>query len=528
MQSLLRGEFGYDGIISSDGGAVTYSHTEHHYTPDVPTAAAASLNAGVDLNTGGNNNDGTGWWFGYQTLNQSLSRGLIQVAQLQTAVSRLLLLRMRLGMFDPADVVPYRRLTAATTVDSPSHRRVAREYATKSMVLLKNHNSTLPLNGDVRSIAIVGPNANSTSVLLSNYAGCRLPFDGPIPVDCRLVTAVAGMQANAPVNVSVAFEPGCHLNTSDAKVAAAAVQLAAQSDITIAIMGLSTTNDEGRAVFEAEAHDRLELELSAAQSELLEQLCAVASNRLVLVLLNGGPVSLTAEQVKCADAIVEAFYPGEEGGNALADVLYGVVSPSGRLPYTMYQGIRGFLSMHYSTANLLDLVAAGAVLAPRLSMRMAEPPGQTFRYYTGEPAYGFGFGLSYTSFEYTGLHLSSTSISSSGSVTVKVDVTNVGLTFVADEVVQLYATYVNETTAQKCQSFPLYELKAFRKLVAMLPLETRTVTVVIAASELALVGKDCKMAVQAGQYQLHVGGRSPSLGVYQPEQPLLLASFHVE
>jgi beta-glucosidase len=350
IQSVLRDQFGFTGAVWSDGGAIGYIYKQHHYTPDAPTAAAASLNAGIDLNSGGRGSD-----FAYLSLNISLARGLVKQSQLRLAVSRLMMLRMKLGMFDPPALVPNRQLTTSSTVDIPSHRAVAREYATKSIVLLKNRGGTLPLTGvGIGSIAVVGPNGNSTSVLLSNYAGCRAPFGGPIAPDCHLVSAFAGLQAGAPSTVSVEFAPGCHLNVSDPKMAAAAIQLASRADVTIAIMGLSTSNSENLAVFEAEAHDRLDLQLSAAQSDLLQQLCATASNRLVLVLMNGGPISLTAEQISCADAIVEAFYPGEEGGNALADIIFGSVSPSGRLPYTMYQGTNPIHSAQHGLLSNLS------------------------------------------------------------------------------------------------------------------------------------------------------------------------------
>jgi beta-glucosidase len=158
---------------------------------------------------------------------------------------------------------------------------------------------------------------------------------------------------------------------------------------------------------------------------------------------------------------------------------------------------------------------------------MEDYPGQTFRYYTESPAYGFGFGLGYTAFEYHNLSLSASTISATDTLFVTVNVTNVGLTFTSDELVQVYVSYMNQTVGQGCQSFPLRELKAFQKLVAVLPRESRRVKLAVPASQLALVDVDCVLRVLSGQYQVHVGGRSPSIGVYQPTQPLLLATFQV-
>eukprot|EP00730_Choanoeca_flexa_P001726 TRINITY_DN10757_c0_g2_i2.p1 TRINITY_DN10757_c0_g2~~TRINITY_DN10757_c0_g2_i2.p1 ORF type:complete len:763 (+),score=148.49 TRINITY_DN10757_c0_g2_i2:115-2403(+) len=500
LKSLLRDQMGFEGALWSDGGAVGFIQSQHHYTKDLAEAAADSLNAGVDLNSGGKNSN-----FGYLHLNESLARGLVSETQLRTAVSRLMLLRMKLGMFDPPELVPNRQLSVSATVDTPEHRALARQYAVESIVLLKNDNGLLPLcSSQGAKIAVVGPNANSSSVLLSNYAGCREPFGGPITTDCRLVTVLEGLSSNT--TNTILYAPGSHLNVSNSQMLMQAQEVAKESSVVVAVLGLQTTNAEKLAVFEGEAHDRFDLGLSASQSELLEVMCQQTAP-VVMVLLNGGSMMLTPSQVACASAIVEAFYPGEEGGNAVADIVYGRVSPSGRLPYTMYR--------------------EGALRADHLDMDMKSDPGQTFRYYGGQPAFGFGFGLTYSNITYSKLALDLAVVSLDTTIRLQVDVTNTGQTYSVDEVVQVYVGYANRGDAASCQSIPMYELKAFARVKALAPGETRTVKQAVNVSELKLMGRDCKMGVMPGYYNVWVGGHSPSIGRYQPASTLLQSSFLV-
>ena len=250
-------------------------------------------------------------------------------------------------------------------VASAKHAELARTLAQRGIVMLRNDNNTLPLslaqltvaNGPTATttttsaIAVIGPNANRTSALLSSYAGCRETWGGEITPACDLVTPLRGIQeavqaaatTTDTADVAVTFVEGCRLNHTIPGGAAAAAAAVKAARVAVVVLGLSTNGDgNDGVVFEAEAHDRTTLDLPAVQVDLLSSVCAAAEEagtRVVVVLMNGGPISAySAATGACVHALVEAWYPGQAGGSALADLLFGVASPSGRLPVTVPVG----------------------------------------------------------------------------------------------------------------------------------------------------------------------------------------------
>lgn len=314
----------FSSVIFSDGGAVRYIWEYHNFTNNITTAAVAALKAGVDLNSGGARSD-----FGYNHLPEAYSLKLVTKKELQTAVERLMLLRMELGMFDPPEKVPFRNVPMSV-VNSVEHRSIARQYAAESMVLLLNLEDSgqpmLPLQSSVSKVAFIGPHADNKGALLGNYAGCRLPFDGPIDPDCTLITPLQGFNESVPASFDVSYTQGCHINTTLSGGLEKAKTAASNSDAVVMVLGLSTSGYE-QPIIEGEAHDRVSVLLPKVQQDLLEAVCSV-SRRVVLVLMNGGPVSPTwaLQNPQCVKAIIELWYPGGEGGAALAKVTSGKLS----------------------------------------------------------------------------------------------------------------------------------------------------------------------------------------------------------
>ena len=337
------------------------------------------MNAGTDMALGGE--------YG-PNLGSCVSAGNVSVARVREALGRTLDAAFALGWFDSvgarlagtADPVPYNNATVAANVSTPAHRALARRAAAEGLVLLKNARGTLPLNGAaLRKVALVGAAADysntSTGSYIGNYAACTDGPGGHLTADprCHVVTVREALGAAAAAGGwALAYAPGTDINTVNASGIAAAVAAAAGADVIVAAVGLDTCQES--ACSEGEAHDRLvTLDLPGSQPALIAALrAAYPSTPLVLLLLNGGPVSAPAS-FAAADAILEAWYAGEEAGTAIVDALLGTAAPAGRLPVTIVSGL--------------------AELPLYTNTRLDTPPGRTHMYYTGTPLFPFGFGL---------------------------------------------------------------------------------------------------------------------------------------
>ena len=604
LKQNLRDKWGFDGYVVSDCGAVGDIFYNHHYAKSVEEAAADAVKAGCDLDCGGE----------YNSLPNAVKQGLISEAVIDKSVKRLFTARMQLGMFDPPAQVAYAQIPASV-IDSVAHRQLALRAARESMVLLKNQNGLLPLSSSIKSLAVIGPNADEVGVLLGNYNG----------TPSHAVTALGGIRQRAGANVRVEYvkgstltglsdltaipasalrsggQPGLsaeYFSTEDLSGAPFATRRDAQVDLNWArgnpVPGLpvfhisarwtgemvapadgdyalgvrgddgfrlfvggqkvlddwsvhppdtrsyTLTLKAGQAVpirleyYQAEGGaevsllwkqpgqnefgdalaaakradavifvggissqiegeegtggngDRSDLDLPAVQDRLLKALHATGKP-VILVLMNGSALSVNWAQANLP-AVVEAWYPGEEGGTALADVLFGDYNPSGRLPVTFYTGV--------------------AQLPPFRDYAMT---ARTYRYFSGKPLYPFGSGLSYTRFSYGDLHLPKSTPAGQpvhGTVTVE----NVG-DRAGDEVVELYLRPDPKGKTREIgagQPMPRLILAGFSR-VSLAPHGRTVVSFTLSPEQLRLLDMKGNRTLQPHAWQVYVGGSQPDL-----------------
>ncbi|MRR19508.1 glycoside hydrolase family 3 protein [bacterium] len=601
LYGILRNEWGFDGYIVSDCWAVSDFYNFQGYAKDAAEAAAQALKAGTDLECG----------VDYNHLMESYRSGLITEADIDRAVKRVMTARFRLGMFDPDSIVEYAQIPYQANC-SDYNRSLARQAARESIVLLKNENGILPLGKDIRSIAVVGPNAANWEALVGNYNG--------IPKDP--VTVLEGIKAKTASCIDVTYAegsdlapgvhnlfpvPSCCLRTPDGrqgalgkyydnlemkgepiftrvdddidfywdndsphhlipadnfgihwvtdlvapatgtyhlgtwasssyelwlngekvmsyrgehhgfhkeipvelkagekyrielfyrnyggdgdvkllwatpreKILDEAVATASAADMIILVLGLSQRlegEEMGIKIDGFEGGDRTSLNLPAIQEELLAAMIATGKP-VVVVLMNGGPVASLQANEKAA-AVLLAGYPGVEGGSAVADVIFGDYNPAGRLPVTYYSSVDQ--------------------LPPFEEYDMAS---RTYRYFTGAPLYPFGYGLSYTSFAYSGIDVPEKAVAGSD-VTVKVTVTNTGKR-AGDEVVQLYLTDEKASSPR-----PLRQLEGFKR-IHLEAGESRTVDFTIRAEQFSMINSKDTRVIEPGWFTVTVGGKQP-------------------
>lgn len=401
LTGLLREQWGFNGHVVSDCGAIEDIYTGHRVVATVEEAAARALGAGCDLCCGTD----------FKALSRSVRLGLVSEREVDTAACRVLAARFRLGLFDPPAMVPYAQIPA-TENDSPAHAQLALQAARESIVLLKN-DGLLPLNpAKLRRIAVIGPNANSVPMLVGNYYG--MPSDP--------VALLHGIRDRLGQKVEVVYEPGCPIalrkgggERPDTNSWAGALKAAAGSDAVIFIGGISPMLEGEDMPVDYEGFlggDRTGIELPPVQTEILKALRATGKP-VVFVNCSGSAVAMPWE-AQNLPAIVQAWYPGEQGGRAVAEVLFGDVNPAGRLPVTFYNSTSDLPSFeNYSMSN------------------------RTYRYFQGKPEFAFGHGLSYTRFEYSGAELSATNIDARGSARLTLAIQNTGA-IDGDEVAQVY------------------------------------------------------------------------------------------
>ena len=467
LTELVRKRWGHDGYIVSDCDAIRdiYNPKQHAYVKTAEEAASLAVKAGCNLCCGGD----------YNALVRAVQLGLITEKEIDQALYHTLWTRFRLGLFDPAEKVPFSKYTLLHN-DLPTHGQVALELARQSIVLLKN-DGVLPIDRNkFKQIAVIGPNAASKSMLEGNYHGSA---STPISIlDGIRHVAAAELKILHALGSPVTTKPGTapwsgQDNTTARPVAelkAEALALAAQADLVIYVGGI-TAGQEG------ESFDRDSIELPAEQSDLIKALHATGKP-VVMVNCSGSAMALPWEDAHLS-AIVQAWYPGQAGGRAVADVLFGFYNPSGHLPVTFYR----------STADLPAFTD--------YSMR-----NRTYRYFTGKPLYAFGHGLSYTTFDYANLRVAR---AGEGALTVTVEVANTG-TCDGDDVVQLYATPPAASQPQEIRAlcgFARVNLKAGEK---------RTVTISVPAIALrrwSTAKKDYE--IPAGEWTIAAGASSADL-----------------
>jgi|RhiMethySRZTD1v2_1073278.scaffolds.fasta_scaffold08359_3 Beta-glucosidase-related glycosidases len=602
MVDILRGEWGFDGYVVSDCGAVYDIWHGHKFVKTEADASALAVKAGTDLTCGTE----------YASLVQAVKNGLITEAEIDTSLKRLMTARFRLGMFDPPEMVPYARIPFSQN-DSPEHHQLALKTARESIVLLKNANRTLPLKKDLKSVAVIGPNADAPEVLWGNYYGypSRLitPLAGirnAVSANTKVTYALGSTLAGEPVvpvpawaltvngkdpgvqaeyfnnselrglpetirideridfnwgrykpvpelnenNFSVRWtgrltpresgrytlgftaDDGARLYLDNQLVVDAwtnnptktvtrevtleagrryelrmeyfqtnreavaklvwsyprleerlideAVKAAKTADVSVLVLGISAGLEGEEMTVKVDGFrggDRTDISLPKPQEALLKAVVATGKP-VVVVLLSGSALAVNWANDN-VPAIVQAWYPGGEGGTAVADVLFGDYNPAGRLPVTFYKSVDQ--------------------LPPFTDYSMQ---GRTYRYFQGEPLYPFGFGLSYTNFAYSNLRFDGRSVKAGQPIKATVDVKNVG-DRAGDEVVQLYLTDVAASAP-----VPLRALIGFDR-ISLRPGEKRTVTFTITARQMSLIDDSGKRIIEPGEFLVSAGGGQP-------------------
>ena len=462
LKDILREEWGFKGQVVSDCWAIKDFHENHHVTDTPVESVSLAMNNGCDLNCG--------HLFSY--LKQAVEEGRVPESRLDEAVINLFTTRMKLGVFDEKGTNPFDKIDY-TVVDSKPMRVLNRKAAEKCVVLLKNENNLLPLKKDqLKTIGVIGPNANNRKALVGNYEGTA----------SRYWTVLEGIQEYLGEDVRVLFSEGCHLchpkseflgmendRISEVKGVCAA------SDVVIACMGLDPglEGEEGDQGNEYGSGDKPHLNLPGLQEQVLETIYA-SGKPVVLVLLSGSALA-----VNWADehipAIIQGWYPGAQGGRAIADILFGEKNPEGKLPVTFYR----------STEELPEFT--------NYSMK-----GRTYRYMENEALYPFGYGLSYTTFECTDVKLSTDQIGEGG-VDVMATVRNTGDRS-GTETLQIYVKVCREGT-------PNAQLKGIRK-VHLAAGESREVSVHLPREAFGVYDEEGKLRID-GDVKIYVGGQAP-------------------
>jgi beta-glucosidase len=471
LHDILRGEMGFTGAVDSDYDAIEQLYELHHVEPDLLHAAARAMHAGVDFDLP----DGEA----YAKLPDALAKGLITQAQIDDAVRRMLRMKFRAGLFEN----PYADAAYAEKITGNAEARaLALETARKTTVLLKN-DGALPLRADgLKTLAVIGPNA--AVVQLGGYSN----------VPAHSVSVLDGIKAKVGNRVRIVTAEGVRLtdkgdwysddvtlanrdeNLARIKNAVAVAQSA--DEIVLVIGGSGATSREGWA--NNHLGDRATLGLIAQQDDLARAMFALGKP-VVVVLINGAPLSIPEVAGK-ANALLEAWYPGQEGGTAVADILFGDANPGGKLPVTIARS-EGQLPMFYN-------------------QKPSAHRGYLFD--TVQPLFPFGFGLSYTSFEIGSPRLSATRIHADQPVTVSVEVRNTGKV-AGDEVVQLY---LHETVSSVTR--PIKELKGFRR-VTLAPGQATTVEFTLDREAFSMWDEHMRHVVEPGTFEIMVGPNSVDL-----------------
>lgn len=470
IQQILRSDWNFQGHFVSDCFALSDFHLNHKVTADAAESAALALRNGCDL----------GCDHVFDEIPEAISRGLISEADVDRALERSLKTRFKLGMFDPPEVVPFSSISTEV-VACDEHRALAYRAAVESIVLLKNKDSILPINPATKKIFVTGPTATSLEILMGNYYG----FNN------QMTTLLEGIAGRLPEGMGMEYTSGALLKHPREIKETWAPGMAQTSDVAIVCAGLSSflEGEEGESLLSPQNGDRADITLPKSQVDYIKELY-LNGTKIVLVLTGGSPIAL-GEIEEMVDAVLFIWYPGMEGGKAVADVLFGDQPPSGKLPLTFYKS--------------LDQLPA----FDDYSMK-----GRTYRYMTEEPLYPFGFGLSYTSFQYSDLQLENTQINLGDPLHVRVTVKNTG-NIAAAEVVQFYLSDLEASSI-----VPLHHLVGFEK-IQLEPGTSQTLQFVVTPEMMSFYNDDGVLTLEPGEFRLEVGGCSPGkrgqeLGAPQP------------
>lgn len=464
LVDILRGEWEFDGHVTSDCWAIKDFHEGHMVTSTPVESVALAMNMGCDLNCGNI----------YGNLLKAVEDGLVTEETITRAVERLFTTRMKLGLFDEQEKVPYNVINY-DVVDCKKHQKLNEEAAKKSVVLLKNKENLLPLNKDkLKTIGVIGPNANSRNALVGNYEGTASEY----------ITVLEGIQRYVGDDTRVLYSEGCHLykdRTSGLTMAndrmSEVKAVADASDVVVAVMGLDATleGEEGDTGNEYGSGDKPNLDLPGLQEEVLEA-CVASGKPVILVVLSGSAMAVTWAD-EHVDAILQGWYPGARGGKAIAEMLFGECCPEGKLPVTFYRSLE----------DLPDF--------EDYSMK-----GRTYRYMDFKPLYSFGYGLSYTNFICEDTKVSAEKIDVNQDIICQTTIKNQGK-YDSAETIQIYVRYEGKDA-------PCYQLKALKK-VSVKAGESKKVQLSLSPEAFGLYNEKGVKILNQGTYKVYIGMNLP-------------------
>lgn len=472
LTQLLRNEWKFRGFVVSDLYSIEGIHESHFVAPTKENAAIQSVMAGVDVDLGGD---------AYTNLCHAVQSGQMDKAVIDTAVCRVLRMKFEMGLFEHPYVDPK---IAAKTVRRKEHIELARKIAQSSITLLKNENSILPLSKTINKVAVIGPNADNRYNMLGDYTAPQ--------EDSNVKTVLDGILTKlSPFRVE--YVRGCAIRDTTVNEIEQAIEAARRSEVVIVVVGGSSARDfktsykeTGAAVAEegsvsdmecGEGFDRASLSLLGRQQELLESL-QKTGKPLIVVYIEGRPLEKNWAS-EYADALLTAYYPGQEGGNAIADVLFGDYNPSGRLPISVPRSV-GQIPVYYNKK------------APR---------NHDYVEVSSSPLYSFGYGMSYTTFEYSDLQVVQ---KSARCFEVSFKVKNTGK-YDGEEVSQLYMRDEYASVVQ-----PMKQLKHFERF-HLKKGEEKKVTFVLTEEDFFLVNYTLKKVVESGTFQVMIGSSSDDI-----------------
>jgi len=426
VEDILRGKLGFNGYFIGDGGAVTDIFKNHKIVNSLEEAVAMAINTGCDIINPMNLTTLAKTKRYRKAIKNAVDRGLISEKTIDRNLNRTLTARFKLGMFDPPEEVPYSKIPY-NIVNCKQHQALSLKAARESIVLLKNDNNLLPLSKDIKSIAVIGPNAN-------NPEACY--YFHYYPGNYNITTPLKGIKTKVSPKTKVYYAKGCELTEYSDLELNEAIEIANKVEVIIMVLGITgrIEGEEGY-VLGPERGDRTDINLPLAQVDLLKSINELGKP-IVIILTSGSALSVNYAKEN-VPAIIEAWYGGEKAGLAIADIIFGDYNPSGRLPITFYKSLDQLPDFQdYSMKN------------------------RTYRYMSDAPLFPFGYGLSYTKFKYSNLQITPEKIQTDSNemITIKVDIENIG-DYPGEEVAQLYLSH----SYPKIQA-PFRELKRFRKI----------------------------------------------------------------
>jgi len=482
MKDILRNELGFEGYVFSDYEAIAMLNYFHKVTEDKQATAISALEAGIDLEAPTS--------FAYSELSKLVETGKVDIALIDQAVSNILTAKFKAGLFD----IPYKAPNKVSSlIHTAASVKLAREIAEESIVLLKNENNQLPLDvSTLNSIAVIGPNADQ--VQYGDYSYTKDNGSG--------VTILEGIKRYANNKIVVNYAKGCNITGDDTSNISEAVEVAKKSDVVILVIGGTSSvlsgigwgkDMPGDYPTSGEGFDRASLTPPGVQSELIKAIYKTGKP-IVLVMVHGRAYSIPWEK-EHLPAIVEAWYPGEEGGNAVANVLFGDVNPSGKLTVSVPKSA-GHVPVFYNHKPS----GRGFYKKPG----SPEKPGRDYVFSSPDPLFPFGHGLSYTQFEYSDLQVQDAKLDMNGMLNLSFKVKNSGKV-TGKEVVQVY---INDKISSI--TTPVKVLKEFKK-EEISPNELITINFSIPIVELGLWDKDMNYIVEPGEFEIMIGSSSEDI-----------------